>query len=233
MKADTLNRLLKDRETKRPVALATNLATGAEALVYPDNAEGELATDQAVLDAARLAMRDDRSGTVDTPDGEVFIHVFNPALRFIIVGAVHIAQPLSRMAALSGYDVTVVDPRRSFATDDRFPGLVMMDAWPDEAMSELAPDRRTAVVTLTHDPKLDDPALHVALKSDAFYIGCLGSRKTHAARCERLAADGFSKTEMERIHGPVGLSIGAKSPSEIAVSILAQVTGTLHGKAAA
>ena len=230
MKTETLNRLMKDRESKLTVALATNLATGAEALVYPDSATGELANDQAVLEAARQALSDDMSRAVEVGGQEVFFNVFNPALRFIIVGAVHIAQPLSRMAALAGYDVTVIDPRRSFGTDDRFPGLTMMDAWPDEAMADIAPDRRTAVVTLSHDPKLDDPALHVALKSDAFYIGCLGSRRTHAKRCERLGDDGFSNDDTARIHGPVGLSIGAKSPSEIAVSILAQVTGALHQK---
>jgi xanthine dehydrogenase accessory factor len=134
------------------------------------------------------------------------------------------------MASLAGYDVTVVDPRRSFATDDRFPGVALMHGWPDEAVGELAPDRRTAVVTLTHDPKLDDPALAVALRSEAFYIGSLGSRRTHAARLERLREEGFGDDVMARIFGPVGISIGAKSPSEIAVSILAQVTDVLHGK---
>ena len=142
----------------------------------------------------------------------------------LIVGAVHIAQPLSRMASVAGYDVTVIDPRASFATDERFPGISLNGEWPDDAMRELDPDRRTAVVTLTHDPKLDDPGLEVALKSDAFYIGSLGSRKTHAGRVERLSAAGFTETEIERIHAPVGLAIGSISPAEIAVSILAQIT---------
>ncbi len=186
MKIELLNRLLQDRQAKRPVALATNLETGAQALVYLKDAHGELAEHETVLEAAREAMRNDQSGTTPFPDGDVFIHVFNPALRFVIVGAVHIAQPLARMAALAEYDVTVIDPRRSFATDERFPGVTLMGDWPDEAMATLGPDRRTAVVTLTHDPKLDDPALAVALRSDAFYIGALGSRKTHAARVGRL-----------------------------------------------
>lgn len=233
MKIEILNRLLRDRNAKTPVALATNLASGEQALVYGAGAEGDLAGNAAVCAAARDAMRDDKSGTATLPDGDVFIHVFNPALRFIIVGAVHIAQPLARMAALADYDVTVVDPRGSFATDDRFPGVALNDGWPDEAMAELRPDRRTAVVTLTHDPKLDDPALAVAIRSEAFYIGALGSRKTHAARVERLKADGFTDAELGRIHGPVGLSLGGRSPAEIAVAILAQITTVLHGKEAA
>lgn len=230
MKTELLNRLLQDQKAKRPVALATDLATGEQALVYTDDAHGEMAGETDVLKAARQAMRDDQSGTKMLPRGDVFMHVYNPALRFIIVGAVHIAQPLARMAALANYDVTVVDPRASFATDDRFPGVTLKDDWPDEAMAELGPDRRTAVVTLTHDPKLDDPALSVAIRSDAFYIGSLGSRKTHAARVGRLKEDGFTDDEIGRIHGPVGLDLGGRSPAEVAVSILAQVTAVLHGK---
>jgi len=141
----------------------------------------------------------------------------------LIVGAVHIAQPLARMAGLAGYKVSVVDPRGAFATEERFPGVEVSDEWPDEAMERLAPDSRTAVVTLTHDPKLDDAALEVALKSDAFYIGSLGSRKTHLARTHRLARLGFDDAAIARVRGPVGLAIGARAPAEIAVSILAQV----------
>ena len=186
-----------------------------------------------MLDAAEDALRDDRSTTVETGDGEVFLQVFNPPLRMIIVGAVHIGQPLARMAAVAGYDVTVVDPRGSFATKERFPGVELIVEWPDEALPRLDPDRRTAVVTLTHDPKIDDPAIQSALKSNAFYLGALGSRKTHATRLKRLADAGFTDDESARIHGPVGMSIGAKSPAEIAVSILAQVTDVLHRKDAA
>ena len=134
------------------------------------------------------------------------------------------------MASVAGYDVTVIDPRASFATDERFPGITLNGEWPDDGMRELDPDRRTAVITLTHDPKLDDPGLEVALKSDAFYIGALGSRKTHAGRVERLTAAGFTEAEVSRIHAPVGLAIGSISPAEIAVSILAQVTEVLHRK---
>ena len=146
----------------------------------------------------------------------------------IVVGAVHIAQPLSAMAALAGYDVTLVDPRESFAAAERFPGVALNPEWPDTALDSLGLDHRCAVVTLTHDPKLDDPALQVALKSDAFFIGCLGSKKTHASRLRRLKKAGFTEADLARVHGPVGLPIGSRSPAEIAISILAQVTQTLR-----
>ena len=146
----------------------------------------------------------------------------------IIIGAVHIAQYLAPMGVLAGYDVVVVDPRRSFAADERFPGVAMHKIWPDDALQALAPDARTAIVTLTHDPKIDDPALEVALRTNAFYIGSLGSRRTHAKRIERLTAAGFDADTLARIHAPVGLDIGARSPAEIAVSALAQVTEALR-----
>jgi len=158
-----------------------------------------------------------------------FILPCNPALRLAVVGAVHVAQPLVAMARLAGYDPVVVDPRQSFATPARFPGEVIVEDWPDEALLALGLDARTAVVTLTHDPKLDDPAIGVALRSECFYLGCLGSRKTHAARLERLRATGFSEAEIARIHAPVGLAIGAQGPGEIAVSIMAQITAVLRG----
>ena len=233
MDASLLDQLNRDRADRKPVALVTQIDTGAQALVHPHDATGMLAANADVVAAARKAMADDKSGVVESPAGNLFIQVFNPPLRLIVVGAVHIAQPLARMAVLSGYDVTVVDPRGSFATAERFPGVTLMGEWPDDAMAALKPDKRTAVVTLTHDPKLDDPALAVALKSDAFYVGSLGSRKTHAARCERLTAQGFDGKDLARIHGPVGLNIGAVSPAEIAVSILGQVTEVLRAKDAA
>ena len=173
-------------------------------------------------------MRADKAQTVNTPKGSVFLNVFNPPLRMAIVGAVHIASPLVAMAEIAGYDVTVIDPRRAFATDARFPDTHLVTDWPDEAMDTFHPDARSAIVTLTHDPKLDDPALERALRTPAFYIGCLGSKKTHAARLERLRRMGFSDDELTRIHGPVGLSIGARSPAEIAVSIMAQITDVLR-----
>ncbi len=215
---------MRDRAAKRAVALATNLVTGTEQLLYAlDDAQTELAQQ------ARIALREDKARTVETPEGEVFINVFNPPLRLLIAGAVHIAQPLARMAALAGYDVTIIDPRRAFATQERFPGVTLLTEWPDAGVAELKPDARTAIVTLTHDPKLDDAALSTALNSDSFYIGCLGSKKTHAARLERLRLAGFEDAALARIHGPVGLAIGAKSPAEIAISILAQLTSALRG----
>ena len=231
MKQQILKRVLADREAKRQFALVTRLETGEQSILYLDGAaEGEVEIDSALRSTVEDAIRDDRSGTVAGAGGDMFVEVFNPPLRLLIVGAVHIAQPLARMASVAGYDVTVIDPRGSFATDDRFPGVTLVNEWPDEAMPPLDPDRRTAVVTLTHDPKIDDPALAAVLRSDAFYIGALGSRKTHAARVERLTDSGFGADEIGRIHGPVGLSLGAVSPAEIAVSILAQVTRTLHDK---
>jgi len=228
MKRGFLDRALAAMHDGRAAALATHLKTGRQAFVAGDRAEGDLALDQAALAAVRAAMRDDRNSTVDTPDGPVFIQAFIPPLRLIVVGAVHIAQPLARMAALAGYGVTVIDPRSAFATDARFPGVVLSTDWPDEAMARLKPDRRTAIVTLTHDPKIDDPALIAALRSDAFYVGALGSKKTHAGRTQRLKDAGFGDGEIARIRGPVGLDIGAVSPAEIAISILAQVTQTLR-----
>jgi xanthine dehydrogenase accessory factor len=220
MKPETLKALLAAREARRPIVLATNLATGEERLIDPRTAD--------VDDALREAARNDKSGVIDTAEGKLFLHVYNPPLRMAIVGAVHIAQPLCRMAALAGYDVTVIDPREAFASEERFPGVTLLGDWPDESMAKFAPDRRSAVVTLTHDPKLDDPALAIALRSDAFYIGALGSTRTHAKRLARLKEEGFSDEQMARIHGPAGLSIGAKSPAEIAVSILGQVTERLR-----
>jgi len=224
MKRALLDILLAERAAKHPVALVTEIPGGAQALVTEDALEGELSLDEAALAQIRPMLRRDQSGTVEIEGRRLFVQCTNPPPRLLIVGAVHIAQALAPMASLAGYGVTVIDPRRAFATDSRFPGIDMRGDWPDEAMAELAPDRRTAVVTLTHDPKLDDPALQTALRSPAFYIGALGSKKTHAARQGRLVRAGFSPEEIARINGPVGLSIGALSPAEIAVSILAQIT---------
>ncbi len=174
--------------------------------------------------AARFAS--DRTGVEE--DGRTFVAVHNPPLRLAIVGAVHIAQALVPMARLVGFDPIIVDPRAAFGSEARFPGEQLLDLWPDEALEQIGLDPRTALVLLTHDPKLDDPALHIALRSKAFYIGALGSKRTHAKRVERLQADGFSAEEIARIHGPIGLDIGAASPSEIAVSILGEMIQTLR-----
>jgi len=225
MKAALLKQVLADRAANVPVALVTSLDDGRQAIVHDDGApSGDLALDAAQLAEVRKALRSDESSLLDSAGGRMFAQVNNPPPRLLLVGAVHISQALAPMAAMAGYGVSVIDPRRAFATDERFPGIDMRSDWPDEAMDALKPDRRTAVVTLTHDPKLDDPALQAALRSPAFYIGALGSRKTHAARLERLAAAGFTPEQTARIHGPVGLSIGALSPAEIAISALAQIT---------
>ena len=224
MKRALLDRVLAERAAKHPVALVTEIPGGGQALVTENGVEGELALDGAALNEIRPMLSRDKSGILEVEGRRLFVQCHTPPPRLMIVGAVHIAQALAPMASLAGYGVTVIDPRRAFATDSRFPGIDMRGDWPDEAMTALGPDRRTAVVTLTHDPKLDDPALQTALRSPAFYIGALGSKKTHAARQGRLARAGFSPEEIARVNGPVGLSIGALSPAEIAVSILAQIT---------
>ncbi|MGP1396686.1 MAG: XdhC family protein [Inquilinaceae bacterium] len=228
MKQALLEALLAARAAKRPAALLTRLDDGAQTLVDGDREQGDLALTDVLRQSLADARQADKGRVIDTAEGAIFIQVFNPPLRLIVVGAVHIAQPLAPMAALAGYDVTVIDPRRAFASDARFPDVAVRLDWPDEGLAALAPDRRTAVVTLTHDPKLDDPALDLALRSDAFYIAALGSTRTHAARLERLGALGHDRATLDRIHGPAGLSIGAVSPAEIAISILAEMTAALR-----
>ena len=229
MRLDLFNALRQARAAKSRAALVTDLSTGEQALVVEQETQGPLPLSASARAALEEAFAKDRSGAVDLPDGQrLFLHVFNPPRRMIVVGAVHIAQALAPMAALAGYAVTIVDPRGAWATQDRFPGVTLDARWPDEALAALGPDRRTAIVTLTHDPKLDDPALAHVLRGPAFYIGALGSRKTHAKRVERLTALGFTTEEIARINAPVGLAIGAVSPAEIAISILAQVTEALH-----
>ncbi|MGD9865303.1 MAG: XdhC family protein, partial [Pseudodonghicola sp.] len=164
-------------------------------------------------------------------DGQTFVAVHNPPLRLIVVGAVHIAQALVPMARIAGYDPAVIDPRETFAAPARFPDTRLLHDWPDEAVAELGLDTRTALVLLTHDPKLDDPALEAGLRANCFYIGALGSTRTHAKRVARMQAAGFGDDQISRIHGPVGLDIGAAGPAEIAVSILAEMTAVLRGKA--
>jgi xanthine dehydrogenase accessory factor len=228
MKRRFLEAILAAERDRRSIALATELASGRQMLVDEGAAEGELELETATLAAIREALQSDRNTTLETPAGRVFVEVFSPPRRCFVIGAVHIAQPLVEMLKLADYGVTVIDPRGSFATEARFPDVELTQEWPDEALERLKPDHRSAVVTLTHDPKLDDPALSVALRSDCFYIGALGSRRTHAARCSRLTELGFGERDLARIHGPIGLAIGAVSPAEVALSIVAQVTQILR-----
>jgi len=207
--------------------LATHLGTGEAQLLHPFDGDGEGAA-PALCDAARAAARDDQSRVWNSPEGAVFLRVYNPPVQVVLVGAVHVAQALAPMIGLVGYDVLVVDPRSAFATEARFPGVSLSTEWPDEALARVGLGRRSAVVTMTHDPKIDDPALEAALRSESFYIGALGSKKTQAARRDRLAARGFDETALARLHGPVGLSIGAVSTAEIAVSILSELVACLR-----
>ncbi|HUD59446.1 MAG TPA: XdhC family protein [Acetobacteraceae bacterium] len=223
MTPEILAALDQAKRDKRPIVLATRLPDGAQQLL-PDPA-----APAALNAAAETALRDDESGTVKLDGADWFLHAHNPPLRLIVVGAVHIAQALVPFATQCGFAITVVDPRRSFASDERFPNVAVSTAWPDEAMDELHPDSRTAVVTLTHDPKLDDPALDRALKSSAFYIGSLGSRRTHAARLGRLRELGHSDAALARIQGPVGLNIEAVTAPEIALSIIAEIVAVRRG----
>jgi len=219
LKRETLEQLLAARANRQAVALITDLASGDQRIV-PRRA--------AAFDplAAKLdeAFRFDQSGA---QEGQ-FINIHNPPLRLVIIGAVHIAQSVIPIAQALGYDVTVIDPRGAFATGARFPGIALHAEWPDEVIPRIGLDPRTAMIALTHDPKIDDPALDAALKSEVFYIGALGSKKTQASRVERLKTAGFTDQQIARIHGPIGLSIGAKGAPEIAVSIMAEVTRALR-----
>jgi xanthine dehydrogenase accessory factor len=228
MKGRILDHVVAAARDHRSVALATDLTAGRQLLLDGDQAEGDLALEGAALDKLREAWRSGRNRTIETETGPVFVEVLTSPHRCFIVGAVHIAQPLATMLVMTDYAVTIIDPRESFATEARFPGIEMTSEWPDEALERLKPDRGSAVVALTHDPKLDDPALAAALRSDCFYIGALGSRRNHAGRCGRLREQGFTESDVARIHGPVGLAIGAISPAEVAVSIVAEMTQILR-----
>jgi xanthine dehydrogenase accessory factor len=232
-KPELLERLVRARGEGRPVALVTDLVMGLQTLVFESVVHGGFGLEEPVLAAARDCLAADRSAVLEAgEEGRVFVHVFVPPPRLLVVGGVHIAQALVPMARLAGYQVTVIDPRRSFAAAERFPDTQVVAAWPDEALAAAGLDGRSAVVTLSHDPKLDDPALAAALRAPVFYIGALGSRRTHARRLERLRDLGVPEAELARVHGPVGLRIGAETPAEIAVSILAEIIAVRRGGAA-
>ncbi len=223
MKRELLERLLAARDERLAVALITNLESGEQRLVGRD----EMADDTL---SAHLAegFRFDKSGVVTTPSGEWFIQINNPPLEMIIIGAVHIAQSVIPIARLAGYRVIVIDPRGAFATPERFQDVELHAEWPDEVLADMKLDERSALLALTHDPKIDDPALAVALSSPCFYVGALGSRKTQGLRRDRLKEMGFDDQALNRIHGPIGLDIGARGAPEIAIAIMAEVTSALR-----
>jgi xanthine dehydrogenase accessory factor len=228
MKNEILARLQSLRQEKQSVALVTRLHDGIQAFVTEDLVEGELSLLDDTITTIRQRISEDLSGVIFEADIKIFVRVYSTPLRLILIGAVHVSQALIPMAALLGFEVTVIDPRSSFASDERFPDVTMMTDWPDEAIRKLKPDPHTAVVTLTHDPKLDDPALKEVLPTNAFYIGSLGSKRTHASRLERLRAEGIDDETLSRIHAPVGLHLGGRRPAEIALSIMAEIIQTLR-----
>ena len=223
MKFETLKELNAERAARRPAIVVTDTANGEQRLVKASDFTGD------PLRAELLKqLRTGKSGTLEVGGRKLFLNVYAPTARLVIVGAVHISQALAPLARSLDYDVTVVDPRTAFASPERFPDVPLIAEWPDVALPPLNIDHYTAFVALTQDPKIDDPALLHALARDCFYIGALGSRKTHGKRAERLKAQGASDSDIGRIHAPIGLPIGAVSPSEIAVAIMAQITEQLR-----
>ena len=225
MKVDILHVLNAERVARRALVLVTNIESGEQRLVKT----ADVAKDP-LRDLIEKRIRMAKSGMEETAQGRVFLTVYVPSPQLVITGAVHISQTLAPVARLLGYDVTIVDPRTAFASIERFPDVKVIAEWPDVALPPLNVDHYTAFVALTHDPKIDDPALKHALSRDCFYIGALGSRKTHAKRVQRLKEAGLSDVDIARIHAPIGLDIGAVSPAEIAISIMAEITARLRLK---
>ena len=223
MKIDILRALNAERAARRAAVVVTDVASGQQRLVKAADVAGDPL--HALIEKRS---RSGKSGMEETPDGKVFLTVYVPPAQLVITGAVHISQALAPIAKLLGYDVTIVDPRTAFASIGRFPDVKVIAEWPDVALPPLGIDRYTAFVALTHDPKIDDPALTHALARDCFYIGALGSKKTHGRRLERLKGEGVSDAALARIHAPIGLDIGAVSPSEIAVAIMGEITARLR-----
>ena len=205
--------------------VATDLATHEQRLILAADVEAD-----PLAEALGAALRSGKSGTVQHEGRALFLSVQVPPVRLVVIGAVHVSQALAPMARLAGLDVTIVDPRTAFATPERFPDVALLPEWPDIALGRIGLDRFTAVAALTHDPKIDDPGLDAALRAACFYIGALGSRKTHAARVARLIGAGHAEDAVARIHAPIGLDIGAVSPAEIAVSVLGEIVGALRRK---
>jgi xanthine dehydrogenase accessory factor len=223
VKLAILSTLNNERAARRAAIVVTDVASGAQRLVKRADLAGD-----PLKDLLEKHLRMGKSGMAETPQGRVFLTVHVPPPRLVVTGAVHISQALAPMAKLAGYDVTIVDPRTAFASIERFPDVKVIADWPDAALPPLNIDHYTAFVALTHDPKIDDPALTHALARECFYIGALGSKKTHARRIERLKAQGISDAQLARIHSPIGLAIGAVSPAEIAVAIIGEITARLR-----
>jgi xanthine dehydrogenase accessory factor len=223
MRLDILQSLNTERAARRAAIVVTDVASGSQRFV----AKADVAADP-LRETLEAALRSGKSGMAETPQGKVFLTVHVPPARLVAIGAVHISQALAPMAKLVGYDVVIVDPRTAFATPERFPDVKLIAEWPDVALPGLNIDAYTAFVALTHDPKIDDPALIHALARDCFYVGALGSRKTHARRVERLKAQGLTEAAIGRIDAPIGLAIGAVSPPEIALAIMGQITARLR-----
>ncbi|MEE1657721.1 XdhC family protein [Microvirga sp. CF3062] len=223
MRLSLLSDLNAERAARRAAILVTDVASGEQRLVRETDVASDLLAQEL-----RESLRRGKSGLVERNGRQFFLTVQTPPVRVVVIGAVHISQALAPMAKSLDLDVTIIDPRTAFATPERFPDVPLLAEWPDAVLPEIGIDQYTAVVALTHDPKIDDPALAAALRSDCFYIGALGSRKTHERRVQRLTASGFTDADFARIHAPIGLDIGAVSPAEIAVSILAEIVATLR-----
>ena len=222
MKDKTLKLVLSEKNNRNTIIVATELESGQQIILNNNDKNNQ------IYISAKSLIKQGKSDIINIDNQRWFINISLPPLRLVTVGAVHIAQPLAEIATIAGYEVTIIDPRAAFANNKRFPNINIVNEWPEEALIDFKIDNRTAVVTLTHDPKLDDSALYAALNSKAFYIGSLGSKKTHNARIERLKIAGFNEDAIKNIHGPVGLSIGAKSPQEIAISIMSELILCRH-----
>ncbi len=223
MKLEVLEEVNVERAARRPVIVVTDVGDGAQRIVKAS----DIAADPLQAELAKQ-LRMGKSAMIEADGKKLFLNVYAPTAKLVIVGAVHISQALAPLARSLDYDVTVVDPRTAFASPERFPDVALIAEWPDVALPPLHVDHYTAFVAVTHDPKIDDPALLHAFERDCFYIGALGSRKTHAKRGERLKAQGATDADIGRIHAPIGLPIGAVSPSEIAVAIMAEITAQLR-----
>ncbi len=225
MDRQILARLNALRHGRQAAILVTDLSGGADRLIVEgDRLEGVMA------DAVASAFRSGRSSAVEIEGQSFFLNVHLPPPRIVVIGAVHISQVLARMAALAGFDITIIDPRTAFATQERFEGIDLIADWPADALKERPLDSYMALVAVTHDPKIDDEPIMQALRTGCFYVGALGSRKTHAGRLERLKREGLTEADLVRIHAPIGLAIGASNPAEIAVAIMAEIIGSLRGR---